>query len=163
MSEVRDTDKGWTRLVEMSQRSDLVVRVGIQGTKGQAPHVDEDGDEDGGLTNVELGTIHEYGVPSAGIPERSFIRATIDAYATKYVQMVRGLGQSVIDGKRTVEQALGLLGARVRADAVSWIDDGRVTPDISDETKRRKGSSKPLLDTGQLKGSITYVVGRRRQ
>lgn len=150
--------------MQMAQRSDLVARVGIQGTEGDAPHTDEHGDEeDGGLTNLELGTIHEYGVPSAGIPERSFLRATLDAYATKYVQMVRDLGRSVIDGKRTIEQALGLLGARVRADVVGWIDDGRVTPDISDETKRRKGSTKPLVDLGQLKGAITYVVGRRRR
>jgi len=169
MSEVRDTDKGWGRLVEMSQRSDMVVRVGIQGKEAKAPHVDEDGvaddeGEDGALTNVEIGTIHEYGAPSVGIDERSFIRATLDELSAKYVQQARDFGRSVIDGKRTREQALGLFGARVCADIVARIDDGRVKPDISEATKarRRKKSSKPLLDTGQLKQAITYVVGRRR-
>ena len=160
MTEVRDTDKGWGRLVRMAQNAERVVRVGVQGSDGAAAH-DEDGAE--GLTNLALAIIHEFGVPEVGLDERSFMRATLDANADKYTALARKLGKSVLDGTRTLDQALALFGERVRADIAQWINDGKVEPDISDETKRRKGSDKPLLDTAQLRNAINSVVGDRRQ
>jgi hypothetical protein len=130
-----------------------VVRVGIQGDEANAEH-------DGELTNLQLGTIHEYGAPLANIPERSFVRATVDENAAAYVRLARRLGQQVLDGARTRRQALGLFGERVRADIVNRINRG-IEPALRPATVARKKSSKPLVDTSQLKGAITYVVGDR--
>ena len=40
-----------------------------------------------------------------------------------------------------------------------WFDDARNNwPDISDKTKKAKGSTKILVDSSQMKNAITYVV-----
>lgn len=155
MAEVRDIDKGWGQLRRMAAGPPDRVRIGIQGDEADAEH------EGGELTNLELGNIHEYGAPLAKIPERSFIRATIDEKAAAYIKLAGRLGKSVLQGTRTRAQALGLLGERVRADIVHRINSG-IEPPLRPATIARKGSSKPLVDTGQLKGSITYVLGSQR-
>jgi hypothetical protein len=91
------------------------------------------------------------------IPSRSFLRSTADENARTYAGAIsRGLGRTV-DGKTTIEQVLGLVGEKVVADVNRRIRAG-LTPDIKAATKRRKGSSKPLIDSGQLVNSITYEV-----
>ena len=53
--------------IEKALKSKYKVRVGILGNKAAQKH------EDTELTNYELGSIHEYGSYSAGIPKRSFL------------------------------------------------------------------------------------------
>ena len=66
------------------------------------------------------------------------------------------LGQ-VVEGKITEAAALDMLGAKVASYCQEAIDNG-IEPALADETVRRKGSSKPLVNTGQLKSAITWKV-----
>jgi hypothetical protein len=68
--------------------------------------------------------------------------------------------EDVFERGKSSEQALGLIGTV----AVN-ISKGAFTtrgygewPDITQATKDAKGSSQVLIDTGILRGSITYVV-----
>jgi phage gpG-like protein len=148
-SHVIDRDRGWNDLLRQARKSRRAhVAVGILARN--------DGRDDGS-SNVEIGTIHEYGAPEAGIPERSFIRATIDANETVYRRLIRHLGDKLAAGSLTATEALGLFGARVVADIKRRIQAG-IAPALKPATIRRKKSSKPLIDTAQLVNSITYEV-----
>lgn len=153
--EVKDIDHGWNQLVaELLKLTDKsTVAVGIQGAEASAPH-------EGGLTNAQLGTIHEFGAPGAGIPERSFLRSTVENNRTAYADLIaKGLDR-VVRGALSVEQLLGLIGARVVADVKKTIR-GHIAPPLKTATIRRKGSSTPLIGrTGQLINSITWQVKR---
>lgn len=129
----------------------LRLRVGIIG-----PGADqlEDGSD---LTLAELGKIHEFGAPAAGIPERSFLRSTMAARASDLRALWATQLRAVIARQKTPRQALEEVGQQV----VAWIQAtirAGIEPPLWEETMRRKGSSKPLIDHGQLINSITYLV-----
>lgn len=115
--------------------------------------------EGGGLTMAELAAIHEYGAPKAGIPARSFIRRTFaesegaEALRAFMVRTARGL----IQEKLEVNQALNQLGAFAQNLIKKRIKE-HIPPPLKPATIKRKGSSTPLVDTGQLINSITWEV-----
>lgn len=126
------------------------VNVGIIGSEASAQHPGSD------LTNAELGVIHEYGL---GVPERSFLRRTFEdpVKLAEYRALQERLAGLVIEGKITLERAAELVGAWGAAAVQRTITESDIPPPLAAETVRRKGSSKPLVDTGQLVRSINWV------
>ena len=108
---------------------------------------------------VELATIHEFGAPRAGIPQRSFLRDTADLKREAWLKTAERLVKLIARGKLTVERALGLLGEKASGDVKRRIKSGTgIPPELQPATIRAKGSSRPLVDTGRLVNSISYQV-----
>lgn len=147
-------DKVWqdirTRVAGLDKRK---VRVGVLGSKGgNAVH-------EGGITMIELAAIHEFGSPAAQIPERSFLRRTFKASSVWLPAFQAKLVRNVIVGKVGVEQALGLLGTKCAAMVKHTIVGGEhIPPPLKPATIARKGSDRPLVDTGRLVNAIDYEI-----
>ena len=119
-------------------------------------------DEEETLNNAQIAAIHEFGL---GVPERSFLRSTIRAEQQRYktlfaAEMRRELKRKHADPKRP----LHVVGNVAASDVQQTIARG-VQPGLSEATlekRRERGFSgtKPLIETGQLKSSITYSVGK---
>jgi phage gpG-like protein len=142
------------------------VRVGVMG-KGDRERggVSEDGKtpNERPIGNVELAVIHEYGAPKANVPARSFLYSTLHVNRKAYAALIGQLINGTIQRRFPVEQALNMLGMRVANDAKNRIADGDIKQDLAPSTLARKqakgaGDVKALIDTGQLKNSITWVV-----
>ena len=113
-----------------------------------------------GMTILRVGAIHEYGVPHRGIPQRSFLRAPFRIKRKELNEATAKQFEAVMTGKRDVDVGLGRVGivaTNISKAAFTSMGYGE-WPAITDETKRRKGSSQTLVDTGILKGSISSVV-----
>jgi phage gpG-like protein len=106
---------------------------------------------------VDLATAHEYGSRDDRIPQRSFIRSTCDAQRKKHFKLISVLQAKILDGTLMLKQVLAQLGEVVSKDMVTTINRG-IAPALKPATIRRKRSSKPLINTGRLKGSITHEV-----
>lgn len=153
------TRRRWRKLkIELGKhrRGDPTVVVGVQGQKATAQHKGGEG-----ATVAEIAAFHEFG--RGFNPERSFIRATVDRNSggsDGYAALFRKLLGGVTDGKLTTKRALSVAGLRIQSDMVQAINLslGPVSIPLKAATKARKGSSKPLIDTGQLKGSITFKL-----
>ena len=91
------------------------------------------------------------------IPQRSFIRSTIDEHRGEYERLVQAFWNDILDGEITPKQALSEIGETVQADIQNKIQSG-IDPANKPETIRRKGSDKPLVDTGAMLQSIRYEV-----
>jgi len=91
------------------------------------------------------------------IPERSFIRSTVDENEEKYFKSAQSIMGKIIDGQLDKFQALSLLGQLVEGDIKSQIIN-LDSPPNSAATIRKKGSDNPLVDTGLMGGSIRYAV-----
>ena len=91
------------------------------------------------------------------IPERSFLRAAFDRNQRKYSRVLEAQTGRAIDGAISVKQALGIVGEVALSDVINRINRG-IPPKLRPATVARKGSTKPLIDTGQLKGSIKAKV-----
>lgn len=117
----------------------------------------QDQPHDDKFSMVDLAMVHEYGSRKQKIPARSFIRATCDAKRKDHVELIRKFQQKILLGRTTAKQALTQLGEVVSKDMMQTINDG-IEPELKLATTKRKDSSKPLIDTGRLKGSITHEI-----
>lgn len=154
MSRVVVKDRGASALLErLRALSGVKVRVGVL---ADAPKR-ESGDKAGELSLLEVAALHEFGAPAAGIPQRSFIRATVDERASDIASLQEMVVGSVVKGRIEPEQAGNLLGMKVAAMVQQRIASN-IPPPLKPETVRRKKSSVSLINTGQLRSSITWIV-----
>jgi hypothetical protein len=112
-----------------------------------------------GMTVAQIGAIHEFGSQDGRIPERSFMRSSVDASGSELERIIEKLVGKITDGKMQTTQALGVVGEFVKGKMISRINSG-IPPANAPATIARKGSSQPLIDTGQMKNSIEWQVGK---
>lgn len=112
---------------------------------------------DSGQSVAAVAATHEFGSQDGHIPERSFLRSSMHANMAKYVAINKVGLRAVARGETTVEQAMNRLGTVAATDVQVQLRTGVFTP-LKPETIRRKGSDKPLIDTGQLRQSLTHEV-----
>lgn len=132
-------------LFKKAKKSGLVA-VGI---------IDAGKHSSGDLTVAEIGFQNEFGF--GHIPERSFMRSTLKEHKKRIIAFQVQLAKRIISEEITTEKALALLGEFV-ADLIRRKIVSLQTPPNAPETIALKRSSNPLIDTGQLKNSITYQV-----
>lgn len=128
------------------------VKVGVLASKGGAARR-------GKISMAELAAIHEFGSPAAGVPERSFIRRTFAAKEQQLATFSARLAAAIIGGQMSVNRALDLLGAWGASEVKKTITEGEgVPPPNAPTTIAKKGSDRPLVDTGRLLGAIQWEV-----
>ncbi len=147
--------KKWDELLAHAHKLEHAhVKVGVLVQSGG-----EERHEDGDLTLIEIAAIHEFGSEEAGIPERSFIRRTFDQRVrTDLIQLQTALAREVVTKGMDPEKALSILGSWGSNEVKNTITEDDIPPPLKQATIDAKGSSKPLVDTGQLKNSISYQV-----
>jgi len=109
------------------------------------------------FNTAEIGFVHEFG--AGPVPERSFMRSTLHEERKDILSLTGKLLKKVVSGKMQQSQALGLIGIDV-ADKISQKIVKLKAPPNKPGTIDKKGSSNPLVDTGQLKNSITWRVNK---
>ena len=97
------------------------------------------------------------GAHSIKIPERSFMRSTFDEELPALNKRINALFDQVIKGRITPKRALDMLGMNHGKQIQMKITRLR-TPPNAPSTIRRKKSSNPLIDSGQMRASIRHVV-----
>jgi hypothetical protein len=146
---IRDRDNGADAFLKNMIKK-AVVHVGVQGSKADSQHGKS------GLTVADVASFHEFGLGNN--PKRSFIADTFDE---KQAQLQKQLNRAAARIRKTkglrARQELEKLGLFFQGLIQERIAEG-IDPPLNPATIKRKGSSKPLIDTGQLRSSITYEV-----
>lgn len=146
---IKDKDKGYKKRVrQLKAAGKGSVTVGIHSSDGGNA-------EANGATVLEVAIWNEFG--TSRIPSRSFLRAWFDLNQEKAKREWQVLMKSVAKGQRTLEEALEVFGLRVVGEIQARIAAG-IQPANAESTIARKGSDKPLIDTGVLRSSITHAV-----
>lgn len=142
----------------------------------------------GGINNAELSYLHEYGAPAAGIPARPHLLPGVEDIRDEAAGLLKGAAKQALEGKEAAVEAalnkIGLLGqnaVRARFQDNDWPplkestlaaaplkkdDEGNVIRNkqgeaVRGKSRREKGKLNPLLDTGQLMKSHTYVIRKK--
>jgi hypothetical protein len=140
---VTDNKKGFNRLVKaLKDMASLAVDVGYFGDKKHP--------ESENYTVVGIAGVHEFGAPKANIPERPFMSTTFDERLNENNARIKKGYQEIILGKISVTAFLEGLG-ELNASWVRGMIDKIQFPPLRAATIARKGSSKPLIDTGTMK------------
>lgn len=119
------------------------------------------------ITMAALAAVHEFGADIRNgfgkgvhivIPERSFMRSTMNTKANELTKLTKRLANAVLKGKMGRKQALGIVGQKVSDWFKGAIDAGVPPPNRPSTVAAKHGSDHPLVDTGQLRNSIDYEV-----
>lgn len=114
------------------------------------PHAESEGE-----TIPEIAFKHEFG--EGRVPERSFMRTTLFENKAEITKMLSIEGKAVVNGQANIQTALGKVGLKT-ADLMKVTLIKLKDPPNSPYTIAKKGSSNPLIDTGQMVNSITWEV-----
>ena len=130
------------------------------------------GRDDGPINSAAIGYILETGAPERNLPARPFLVPTIWRIRADLGKRAKSALTRVTSGKpgakRAVEQGLGGIGLLAANEVKRVINAGDFAP-LAPATlyarKHRKNaprnSEKPLVDTGQLRNAVTYVIRRK--
>lgn len=134
------------------------VKVGIIGSKAAVKRKDE-------LTNAQIGFIQEFGKMTGKprIPARSFIDMPLKLHLKEYMEKSetfskKAFEKAIKDGKaeefakKVGVQAEGVIQEAFETSGWGQWEQNRPS------TIKRKGSDKPLIDTGELRRSISSEV-----
>lgn len=158
-------------------RHDLLV-----GIPGETTERRPDDGEPPAMNNATLGYIHEFGSPAANIPARPFLLPGIQDAQDKIEARLKKAAKVALAGQgaQAITDALNATGLTAQAAVREKINSGDFAP-LANATLRiraargRKGAqaeldsraagntpstadSKPLIDTGQLRNSINFVI-----
>jgi hypothetical protein len=151
-------DRGWSKIIKNATTvaKGKAASVGFQGS--EAEMIDP---EHGGMTNVELAAIHEFGTKDGKIPARPMIQQTFSKQSSKIDKEMVKITQKFLEGKN-VDGDLLLLGEEFKSDIIQEIRNDSFAPwaQSTQEYKEKQGFSGdvPLWMTGQLVNALTAVV-----
>ena len=165
--------------VKRTSRKDTIERVlaMLRKSKVLVGIPAEAGRDDGGPSNAVIGYLMEYGAPENNIPARPFLIPGVEGVEDKITkELVRGAQQATAvalhpsggfeRASAEAEKALQRIGLTAQNAVRSRITEGPFAPlsPVTIKRRRAKGRTgdKPLVDTGQLRRSVTYVVKVRR-
>lgn len=146
----------------------LVITVGIHADDGAKKHVPPpkttagsaandttaaaaNDTAEGELTIADVATFNEFG--TSRIPQRSFIRAWFDESQEFTEKTIQSQLKLVLAGKLDPETAAERIALVFEGSMRQRISRG-IPPPNAPITIERKGSSKPLIHTGQLRNAI---------
>ena len=162
IGDIRTTIDKTSKLIkglEFIKESDVLVGIPQKKNKREV------GDE---VTNSELLFIHTKGSPINNIPARPVIELAIEDDSERLSKMLKDAANSAMDGnEEDAIKKLRLTGMRGQNVSRAWFTNPKNNwppnaPSV-EKAKREKGSTdpKPLIDTGELRKSITYVIEKK--
>lgn len=120
-----------------------------------------------------VAAINEFGYPEGNIPSRSFMRSTTQAKQGSWREkVIAPFAKKILNGAATVTHLAERLGMVASTDMQKKISE-ITTPALAESTiearkarftskspkkKLPKTIEKPLVETGQMLGALTYVV-----
>ena len=137
---------GWNNIVRNIGKMDLIIKIGLFG-EGSSPK-----------NNLAArGAVHHFGAPKAGIPSRPFMSQAFDNGDQKLKKFITTQYKGVIDGKISAKTMMDDIGIFHTNQIQDTIRNGNFVA-LKEETKRRKGSSKPLIDKAIMINSVKHVI-----
>lgn len=160
MAAVQDTDLGMADAVadvEHLGKSYVIIGfpVGTKTKQSSKPVKGTLHTKKGGLNMAEIAFQNEFGTKT--IPARSFMRSSFDENLTTITSILNKEYDRIIEGTSTVKYSLDLIGNIVR-DMIKKKIRAITLPPNAPSTIKMKGSSKPLIDFGQMINAVQHKV-----
>ena len=149
MSHDRLTPEGKKFFEEIEKLVKMQVRVGYQ--QGKNFH-----EEEGKKVDIlDVAMFNELG--TSRIPSRPFMRDSVDDNAESITKFCQAQLKGIANGSKDAETVMKAIGAMQVGLVQKTIVEGNFTPNAP-RTIAKKGSDKPLIDTGLMRQSVHYVI-----
>tara|TARA_R110000868_G_scaffold220188_1_gene471292 strand:- start:1679 stop:2155 length:477 start_codon:yes stop_codon:yes gene_type:complete len=117
--------------------------------------------EEKGVYLADIADKNNFGSYSEHIPARPFGSTTVPVFKDKIMDFFQKEMADALKGKRAVKQAFDRVGFVVAGFMKQNLSTGKWAPNAP-LTIKLKGSSKPLIDTGEMRRAITWVSKKIR-
>ena len=154
MSHDRLTPEGKKFFKEIEKLCKMQVRVGYQQGKD---FYEEEGKK---VDLLDVAMFNELGTSST--PSRPFMRDSVDDNADSINKFCQEQLKGIANGSKDAETVLKAIGAMQVGLVQKTIVDGNFTPNAQ-STIAKKGSDKPLRDTGLMRQSVHYVITEKKR
>lgn len=146
------------QVAAMQRAKQATVKVGLPAGEASTSQAYTQDGASPAPTVLEVGIWHEYGTQF--VPMRSFLRGPFEEKRADIDKAIDAQFKLVLENGLDIEVALGRIGlTAVNISKGAFKTKGYgVWQDITQATKKAKGSSQVLIDTGLLRSSITWVV-----
>jgi hypothetical protein len=138
--------------IEKLSKSDVLVGIPQKESSRQGEKIN----------NAELLFIHTNGSPLRGIPARPVLQPAIEQKTTKLfiIQYLNEAAKSMLNGNEAqFMSSLNAAGMIAQNAAREWfVNPNNNWPPNKPATIKAKKSDRPLIDTGEMRKSIVYVV-----
>lgn len=150
-----DADMGFREIEKQIKimRQNPYVMVGVLEGSGNVEAASGENPTKSAITVATLASIHEYGAPKRNIPERSFIRTTMDEKYSTFNELTDHLIDAIVEGGSTVERALNILGLLIQTEIKKKIRSN-IAPPLKLATIERK--NKAQID--KAKSRVTSIT-----
>lgn len=140
---------------EMKQVETLYV--GILGAEASDIHNNSD------LTNAQIGAIQEFGSVANNIPARSFLRQPLHNHLGKVIRNWQSRFAKALVNNTVNEfmHKLGEMAVNIIHEAFESGGFGRWAENKPSTLRAKAPETKPLINTRQLRDSITYRISRK--
>lgn len=142
------TPEGKKFLAQLRAMEKMEVRVGFQ--QGQGSYED-------GADLVEVAAYNELG--SSSTPARPFMRQSFENHEAELKKACEDANKVLASGG-TAQQALNRIGVVAKGLVQDEIANGSFEPN-AESTIAKKGSARPLIDTGYMRENVNYVIKGR--
>lgn len=132
----------------LKEMAEMEVRVGFQ--KGKAT-------EDNGTDVCDIAAWNELG--TVNMPSRPFLRKSVDENESKINNFLQSKKKDLVRGV-SAEKVLKEIGIFQKDLIQEKITEGDFAPN-AESTIKKKGSSKPLIDTGRMRQSVNFVIQKK--
>lgn len=112
--------------------------------------------DSGALTLATVAKINEYGSMDGKIPPRPFMRQTLNRH-NNFKEEVKNVLQETLTLSKTFNSLFKKLGIKGMQEIQKEITAGEFKEN-ADYTIKKKNSSKPLMDSGQLRQNVSWRV-----
>lgn len=152
------------RVEELLRASNALTKLKCYvGIPGDAPARQPEDEGDTPPSNALIGYVQEFGEPDLNIPARPFLHPGIEAAMPQIEPRLRAMGRAALEGDlAAIQQGYTAVGLIAQNAVRAQITDGDFAPlaEATLEARRRRGrtGTKPLIDTAQLRNSVTFVV-----
>jgi len=158
----RTIDKSAKVLKAFRDLESTAVLVGVPAEK--APRTASEAKARGiAISNVALAYIHNFGSPAANIPARPFMQPGILDARVPIIHYFEMAGKAAFEGRPEVVISNLMAAGMAAAISIKKKISSNIPPPLAASTlaaRRRRGrtGTRTLVDTGQLRNAITFVL-----
>lgn len=155
---VRDHTKDLAKALKALTTREVLIGI-PESTSAREP----DPDEPAHLNNAQIAYLQETGVPEKNIPARPFLGPGVAGIGDDAARRLKAGAQKALSGDlEAVEKTLNAVGLVGQNAVREKITDGPFAPlkpsTLANRKRRGRKGEKPLIDSGQLRNAVTYVV-----
>ena len=149
---IEQKNPGWLERLKKRYKDNKVLAIGYpKGTSGTSTMYPD------GQPVVLVAATNNFGSKSRGMPARPFMTLAAEPALKAVSPFQEKAVKSLNEGKTTKEKILDISGSiavGIFQDTITQLS----TPANAESTIKAKKSSNPLIDTGLMRQTLTYVV-----